>query len=82
MALTNLPDPRLLDWTTWADYLVGSNPHAIRVLDEGEVDDEGQPLSWRDVADRLTMLEPHTPRHDSFLTWQEWAINLMAIFPN
>jgi hypothetical protein len=81
MALHDLPDPRLIDWETWVDTVVGSNPGAIRIIDTGEMDDEGQPLGWREVADRLALLEPNTPRHDSFKSWREWAINLLAIFP-
>jgi hypothetical protein len=75
MALRDLPLPYELDWLTWVDSVVAANPAAVRVVTETVA------LTWREVAERLTMVEPQVPAHDPFETWQEWAANLKAVFP-
>jgi len=78
MALTNIPDPRLIDWMTWLDTLIAYNTRASRLMEIGtSVDDRD--TGWRDIADRLALLEPNTPRHESFSDWREWAFNVIAV---
>jgi len=54
-----------LTWQAWADTVVGFNA-ACR--NQVSADD-----AWEEFAQRLTLIEPNTPRPDFFDTWQAWA---------
>ncbi len=65
LALTVLPEPRLLDWNSWRDTFLGFNPQLVN-----QVERDGE---FKPFVDRLTLLIPTVPRHDFFDDWRSWV---------
>lgn len=68
MALQVVPDPQGMAWQDWCDTVVGFNDACRNQVSPDS--------SWEEFAERLTLIEPTTPRPDFFESWQAWAAAL------
>lgn len=65
MSLSFIPDPRGLDFVTWARALMAS-VNTYDLPDPGSMD-------WHDWAERAAERIQDLPYHNEFSSWQEWA---------
>ena len=68
MALRVLPHTEGISWQDWVDTIVGYNEGLRNQVDPNQ--------GWEAFADRMSLIEPATPRAEFFDTWQAWATAL------
>lgn len=69
--IVTLPNPYVMDWKNWADFVVGYNPGLISRLDPE--------VEWREFARRFVEAVPQAPSPDTFESWRDWAASLKQV---
>lgn len=66
-----IPNPYMLDWQGWADFVTGYNPGLVDTVDPSE--------PWQEFARRLHEAVPDAPAPEQFADWRDWAAALKLV---